>query len=103
MVVLQIASRGRRFEGEGSEVLSQTPGKVRPFSKLERLQIFSERLTEIIALQSQFHGGLEKTQLVSGIVAFAFEHVTVNRLFSQQPAQPIRQLNLAARSTSGGR
>ena len=58
----------------------------------QRLQIFPQRTTQVFAFQREFHGCLQKTQLVAGIVTFALKCVRVHLLAFQQSADSIREL-----------
>jgi hypothetical protein len=48
--------------------------------KFERSQIGSEGRPEILSPESEFDRGLQESELVSGVVAFPFEEVAVDRV-----------------------
>jgi hypothetical protein len=48
--------------------------------KFERSQIGPEGRPEILSLEREFDRGLQESELVSGIVAFSFEKIAVDRV-----------------------
>ena len=64
---------------------------------LQRPQVFRKVRSKIGALQGKFHRGLQEAQLISRIVTFPFEGVSVN-LFAgaEQSAKSVSQLQFAA-------
>ena len=66
--------------------------------QLQFLQPRAQIASKVGALQREFHRGLQKSELVSRIVALAFEGVSVDFFLLQQFTQSVRQLQLAARA-----
>ena len=52
--------------------------------------------------QGEFHGGLQKSQFVAGIIACAFETIGVDGPAAQQVAEGVGQLDFAARAGFDG-
>jgi hypothetical protein len=52
--------------------------RVRSGLEVETSQIFAEGTAQVAALQGEFYGGFQESQLVAGVVAFAFVDVSVH-------------------------
>src|SRR6185436_19174780 len=60
-------------------------------------QVLGELAAEDLVLEREIDGGLQVTELLAGVVALSFEDVAVESAARlHQPAQRVRQLDLAA-------
>jgi hypothetical protein len=62
---------------------------------LRALQVLQERAGEVRPAQGKIHDGLQKAQLVAGIVPDAIDPAPVDGAVLQQPPQAVGQLDLA--------
>src|SRR6185312_15146480 len=60
-------------------------------SQLQRLQILAERLSQVVPVQRKLNRRLQKSKLVSGIVALPFKLVPVNRAIAKRVFQCVGQ------------
>src|SRR5581483_11137151 len=66
------------------------------FLRLDGFQILAERGTEVFPLESKFDRSLEPAELVSGIVANAFQAVAIDLIGLEQPLDAIGELQFSA-------
>ena len=65
-------------------------------SRVQPFQIFAEWTAQIAALQREFYRGFQESQLVAGVVAFAFVDVGVHFFLLQQHSHAVGELEFAA-------
>src|SRR5437016_1661538 len=65
-------------------------------SDLERSEIGAKLVGQIWPRQREFHGGLQESELVAGVIALALELHRVHRALTAERAQRIGELDLSA-------
>ena len=65
-------------------------------------QVIPARLSQVRPLERQFDRRLQESELVSRVVPFALEQITVDGFFGEQTPKPVGQLDFASRAAAGG-
>src|SRR5688572_3030215 len=91
----------KSIEAPGAPRRNSLPEKDFRRLEAEALEVSAELVTEVRPGEGEIHRGLEKAQLVAGVVAPPLELQGVDRPLLPEGAQPVGELDLATRVRRG--